>query len=171
MASKVEYGTSSPEVLEMQKYINSKFKTKIPEVGSYGDAMAAAVNDLAGKIEYKASTKVIDPAFVKAMEKALEPRCIVVINGKEVAVTKAQLDALRLVAGKKAAESVRPYVNMMQEAKGYWDAHEKARDANWFWSNVVDAATGAKFPSTSMINAGIAEAKQLEADARACNLT
>lgn len=171
MAAKVEYGTSSTEVLEMQKYINNQFKTKIPEDGTYGDQMAAAVNDLAGKIDYKASVKVIDPAFVKAMEKAAEPRCLVTINGKEVAVTKAQLDALRLVAGKKAAESIRPYVSMMQEAKMYWDAHDKARSDNWFWSNVVDVAVGTKFPSAGMMNAGLAEAKALEAAARACDLT
>ena len=170
MATKVEYGISSPEVLEMQKYINANFKTKIPEDGTYGDVMAAAVNDLADKIDYKGSVKSIDPTFVKAMEKAAEPRCIVIICGKEVAVTRAQLDTMRLIAGKRAAESVRPYVNMMEEAKSLWDAHEKARDANWFWSNVVDAAVGTKFPSTSLINAGMAEAQQLEADARACNL-
>ena len=170
MATKVEYGTSSNEVLEMQKYINNTFETKIPEDGSYGDAMAAAVNDLAGRIGYKGSVKAIDPGFQKAMKDAAEPRAIVRICGTDVAVTKAQLDAMRLVAGKKAAESVRPYTNMMQEAKGLWDAHEKARDSNWFWSNVVDVAVGTKFPSTSLINAGTAEAKQLEADARACNL-
>jgi hypothetical protein len=170
MASKVEYGTSSKDVLDMQKYINSTFGTKIPENGTYDDDMAAAVNDLAGKIGYKGSVKAIDPAFQKAMKEAAEPRAIVQINGKPVAVTKAQLDALRLVAGKKAVESVRPYLNMMQEAKGYWDAHEKARSDNWFWSGVVDVAVGTKFPSAGLMNAAIAEAKSLEADARACAL-
>ena len=29
MAAKVEYGTSSPEVLQMQKYINANFKTML----------------------------------------------------------------------------------------------------------------------------------------------
>lgn len=174
MAAKVEYGTSSKEVLAMQKFLNSqfgKFGVNIPEDGSYGDEMAAQVNALAGKIGYNADTKAIDGKFMAACKEALTPKAKIVVNGVEAWVTRDQLAKLQAAAGKKAGDAVAKYVSMAEEAKSLWDAHDKTRNNNWFWSTAIETATGAKFPPTSLISAAIAEAKALERDARACKAT
>ncbi len=156
----------------MQKFLNGqfgKFGVNIPEDGTYGEAMAAQVNTLAGKIGYNADVKVIDQKFMAACKDALVSRARVKVKGVEALVTREQLAKLQAEAGKRAGDAVAKYVSMAEEAKGLWDAHEKTRDGNWFWSTAIETATGAKFPPVSLINAAIAEARALERDARACN--
>ncbi len=174
MAAKVEYGTSSKEVLAMQKFLNGQFGklgVKIPEDGTYGDEMAAQVNALAGKIGYNADVKEIDQKFMAACKEALMPRTRVVVNGVEAWVTKEQFATLQKAAGQVAGDAVQRYVSMAQEAKMLWDAHDQARSANWFWSTAVETAVGCKFPPASLINAALSEARALESAARSCKAT
>lgn len=164
--SAIDYGTSSKEVQALQKTLTKGFGYKLDVTGTYDDATANAVNDLRGRLGLPASTKGVDDEMQRAMKEALIPRTRVIVNGKEAWVTREQYMTLRKVAGQRAAEAVRPYLEMAAQARTLWESHKKARDDNWFWSKAVDAATGAKFPDAGTIAAAVRAAQDLESDAR-----
>jgi hypothetical protein len=169
--AKVEYGTSSKDVLELQQMLVKDFGYKIKTDGTYDDATADAINDLRGKIGLKGSAKEVDGEMWKAMHHALEPRTLVIVNGKEAWVTKAQFAQLQKLAAERALAAVQPLVSMANEAKMLWDAHNKARSDNWFWSSAVDVAVGTKFPPAGKMDAAVKAAKGLEMQAKAGKLT
>lgn len=167
----LEYGTSSKGVHDLQQMLVKDFGYKLPLTGAYDDATADAINDLRGKIGLKGSAKKVDGEMRKAMAQALEPRTMVVVNGKEAWVTKAQLAVLQKAAADKAVAAVQPLINMANEAKMLWDAHDSARKNNWFWSGAVDLAVGTKFPSAAVMDGAVKAAKGLEMQARSGKLT
>jgi hypothetical protein len=166
----IEYQTSSPQVKDFQAQLK-KFGYKVPTDGSFDDKTLEAYNDLRGKLGMNGASKEVDNDFLKKMKEAEEPRTKVVIKGKEVWVTKAQLAELKQKAGARAGEAVQKYVSMSEEVKSLWDAHDTTRKANWFWSGAVEICTGADFPSAQVISAAVSAAKSLESKARACALT
>ena len=164
-------GSSSSQVAGLQKLLNTTFKYNVPTDGAYDEKTEAAVADLQGKLNLGYTSGIADAATLKAMKEAAIPRTRVIVNGVEAWVTREQLSRLKDVAGKRAAESVRAYVSMANETRMYWDAHDSARKANWFWSEVVDVAVGTKFPDKGMVDRAIKTAEAMERDARACILT
>lgn len=167
----IKYGESSPEVAKLQKLLAQKFGYSLKASGMMDEATAEAVNDLKSKIGIKNTSADVDAATLAAINTAALPRTKVVVNSKTAWVTKTQLATLKAAAGKRAGQAVQVYVNMANEAKLLWDAHDKTRKANWFWSKAVDTATGANFPSKTMMDGAVAAAKAMQAEARAGNLT
>ena len=163
-------GVSSPQVAALQKRLNDKFGYKLPVDGAYDESTKAAVADLQGKMDIGYSSGIVDDKTLKAMADAEIKRTRVVIKDKEYWVTKEQWMTLRAAAGAQAGDVVKTYVSMANEAKMYWEAHDKARRDNWFWSEVVDVAVGTKFPDKGMIDRAIRAADKMESDARACKL-
>lgn len=164
-------GSTSSQVAGLQKLLKTTFKYNVPTDGSYGVETERAVADLQGKLNLGYTSGIADAATMKAMKEAAVPRALVQVGGCKVLVTKEQLARLQAAAGARAGDAVSKYVSMAEEARMYWEAHEKARASNWFWSTAVETATGAKFPPASMLSAAVAEAKAFERDARACKLS
>ncbi len=167
----IKHGESSKQAYDLQKLLNKTFGYNLKTTGELDDATLIALQELKSNIGIKNSSQDVDVATLRAIAEAAVPRTKVVIKGKTAWVTKAQLATLKTKAGKRAGDAVKPYVNMANEAKLLWDAHEKARKANWFWSKAVDTATGATFPSKSMMDAAVSAAKSMESDAKSCTLT
>lgn len=164
-------GISSPQVASLQKLLKTTFGYPVPTDGSYDEATQKAVADLQVKLNLGYSSGEADAATIKAMNAAMIKRTKVVVNGKEAWVTKEQLAILKQKAGKRAGDALRSYISMANEAKMLWDAHDKTRKDNWFWSEVVDVAAGCKFPDKGMIDQAVKAAEKMEAEARACALT
>jgi peptidoglycan hydrolase-like protein with peptidoglycan-binding domain len=166
----LEYGTSHKEVEEVQSALN-KLGYKIPVNGAYDDATAKALEDMCTKLKVQADPMKVDGKMWEALNYASEPRTKVIVNGKEAWVTKAQFAQLQKLASERAVAAVQPLINMANEAKMLWDAHNQARDANWFWSSAVDIAVGTKFPSAGKMDAAVKAAKGMEMQAKAGKLT
>lgn len=166
----LEYGTSHKEVEEVQSTLN-KLGYKIPVNGAYDDATAKALEDMCTKLKIQADPMKVDGKMWEALNYASEPRTKVIVNGKEAWVTKAQFAQLQKLASERAVAAVQPLINMANSAKTLWDAHNQARDANWFWSGAVDIAVGTKFPSAGKMDAAVKAAKGLEMQAKAGKLT
>ena len=164
-------GSTSSQVAGLQKLLKTTFRYNVPTDGAYGEETQKAVADLQGKLNLGYTSGIADAATMKAMKEAAIPKTKVVINGVEAWVTREQLSRIKDVAGKRAADTVSAYVSMANEAKMYWEAHDKARKDNWFWSEVVDVAVGTKFPDKGQIDRAIKAAEAMERDARACNLS
>ncbi len=165
----LEYGTSHPDVKEVQTTLN-KLGYKLPVNGAYDDATATALEDMCKKLKISADPMKVDGKMWEALNYAQEPRTKVVVNGKEAWVTKAQFEQLKKLAAEKASAAVQPLVSMANEAKLLWDAHKSARDANWFWASAVDLASGAKFPASGVMDAAVKAASGAERAAKAGTL-
>lgn len=169
--SGIKYGDCGADVQKLQKMLNSSFGLRVKATGEMDDATVAAVQKLKIKLGITNPDEDIDNKTLLAIKDASLERTKVKIKGKEVWVTKAQYAQLKAKAGQRAAQSVQPYVSMANEAKIYWDAHDKSRKASWFWSKAVDVATGAKFPSKGVMEAAVTAANALQTEAKACTLT
>ncbi|HSF65109.1 MAG TPA: peptidoglycan-binding domain-containing protein [Paracoccaceae bacterium] len=166
----LEYGTSHADVKDVQSTLN-RLGYKIPVNGAYDDATAAALEDMCKKLKIDANPMKVDGKMWEALNYASEPRTLVMVNGKEAWVTKAQLAQLQKLASERALAAVQPLISMANEAQSMWTAHNQARDANWFWSGAVDIAVGTKFPSAASMAAAVKAAKGLEMQAKAGKLT
>lgn len=170
--AKIEFGTSSPEVKSLQKLMNQVLgKGAVPESGTYDETTRDKMAELQGKLDVGHTSGLPDNKTMAAIKEALTPRTKVVVNGVEAWVTKEQLAQLRKVAGKRAAEAVRPFVSMADEAMMYWEAHNSARKDNAFWSGFVDIACNLDFPPKSAMSAAVAAAKALERQAATGTMT
>ncbi|MFN4157989.1 MAG: hypothetical protein ACK4GO_06245 [Gemmobacter sp.] len=170
--ARIEFGTSSPEVKSLQKLMNQVLpKGKIKETGTYDEDTRTAMALLQDQLNVGHSSGLPDQKTMAAMKEALIPRTRIVVNGKEAWVTREQFAQLKRIAGARAAEAVRPYVSMANEAMMYWEAHDSARKDNAFWSKFVDVAVGLKFPSKATMVGAVKAAEAMEKDARDCALT
>ncbi|MDP6469240.1 MAG: peptidoglycan-binding domain-containing protein, partial [Pirellulaceae bacterium] len=130
--AKLAEGVSSPEVKKLQQNINKVLgKGTVKETGSYDEATTRAVAEMQKTLGL-AQTGTADDKTLNAVKEAMEPRTQVTVKGKTAWVTKSQLAQLKSKANAKAAGAVQGYVNMANETKLLWDAHDKNRKDNWF---------------------------------------
>lgn len=163
----IRYGDCSTDVEDLQKLLKQKFKYNIKATGEMDDATVKAVADLKGKLGIQNSSKDVSAATLFAIEDAAIPRTVVVINKKTYHVTKAELAQLRSKASAQAEKVMQPYVQMAAEVQSLYDAHDKVRSNNWFWSNVVDAVTKASFPKKAQMKAAVSAATAMQREAKA----
>jgi peptidoglycan hydrolase-like protein with peptidoglycan-binding domain len=163
--AKLAEGVSSPEVKKLQQNINKVLgKGTVKETGSYDEATTRAVAEMQKTLGL-AQTGTADDKTLNAVKEAMEPRTQVTVKGKTAWVTKSQLAQLKSKANAKAAGAVQGYVNMANETKLLWDAHDKNRKDNWFISGAVDLATGSSFPSKGVIDKATSAANTLKSAA------
>lgn len=142
---------------------------KLKESGDYDDATTQAVAAFQEKAGIGYSSGNWDATTAAAINQIIKsPKSIITIpsTGAKYQVTKAEMEQLKGAAFPKAAKAIEQnYVNMANEAKNYWDAHDKCRKTNWFWGNAIELATGAKFPDASVIDNAVKAANSMKVDA------
>jgi hypothetical protein len=171
MVKSIKPGTSSNQVLAMQKYLNKGFGYHLEESGNYDDETLKAVQQLQSQMGMGMKNGVVDEQMMIAMREALVPRTWVTVNGKTALITKEQFATLRAAAIKRAVAGVEPLVSMATEAQGYWKAHDQAHKKHWFWSKLVDAAVGTTLPPGATMQGAVATAQGLMTAAQAGTLT
>lgn len=166
----LEYGVSGPQVKTLQALINKALKTtRVPENGEFDETTAAGLAELQGKLGIQPSGKA-DAATLEAIKNALVPRTAIVWKGQTFYLTKEEYADLKAKVTVKAQSPVDRYLSMAKEVKSLWDAHDKVRKDNWFWSNAVDVATGAKFPPKSLIDGAVSAASTLSSGVKSGKL-
>lgn len=167
----LEYGVSDPKVVNLQRVINKIMGPgAVPESGSFDEKTRDKLAELQIQMNVPQSGK-LDGRTKDALKIAMEKRTKVTVNGKTAWVTKAQLKTLQAAANRQAAKSIDPYISMAAEVKSLWDANNKARENNWFWSRAVDLASGSKFPSKAMIDNAVKAANGMKTLAAAGKLS
>ncbi len=166
----MELGICSKEVLDLQKDLNKIFGSgKPPADGTYDEKTRDWVNTFQTRMGLKSTGKV-DSSTLLAIDNALIPRKKIIINGKEIYVTKEGLAELRAKARANAVKAVKPFVAMAKEAKGYRDFFKKQRDDNWF-SGIIEFSAGVDFPSKALFDKAIKDAEGMVKDAKSGKLT
>ena len=168
--AKLEYGVSSPDVKKLQQDINKIMgKGTVPEDGTFDESTRDKLAELQKKMG-KMQTGTADKQTLADIKDAKVDRKLVTINSQSAYVTKAQLATLQSKANANAAAAVQGYVDMANHAKSTWDRHFKTRDANWFWSGVVDVAAGISFPKKGVIDKAVGAATAMKTAAAAGTL-
>lgn len=169
--AKLQYGVSGQPVKTLQRQINKALgASRVKENGEFDEATAEALAELQENLGIQPSG-VADGKTMDAIKDALIPRCAVKYKGQVYYLTKEEHADLLAKIKAKAKPPVQRYVEMATEVKSLWDAHNKTRDDNWFWSGAVDVATGAKFPPKSQIDAAVGAANAMASAAGAGTLT
>jgi hypothetical protein len=167
----LEQGVCSPKVKALQVSLNKALGPgTVKESGTYDEATMMAVAKLQKKLGITQTGKA-DDGTLNSLKDALVKRTQVTVNGKTAWVTEQQLKALQGKANGAAANAVDGYVKMANEAQIIWKAHHDAREGNWFMSRVVDTATGATFPSKTVISNAMSAANSMKSAAAAGTLT
>lgn len=163
-------GECSRDVKLLQADINALLgRGTVPMDGTFDERTRDKLAELQLKLGVTQTGK-LDGRTLKAIKDAKIPRTKVVVNGKVAWVTAAQLKVLQAKARLQAEKAIAPYVRMAGEVKLLVDAHKQARSANWFWSTVVDGATGNTFPEDAGAKA-VKAAGQLQTAAATGKLT
>lgn len=163
----LEYNSSSREVEALQKRL-AAYALPVRKTGTLDDQTMAAINTLSARIGLSTSFKDADSRFLKALAEWEKQKFTqIIINGKKLVLTEPEMDKLRKDYGPKAEAEMMPFVRIAEQAKIYWDAYKSVKDDNWFWGNVVEITTRAKFPSASTMDGAIRAAEELRAKARA----
>ena len=166
----LEEGISSPAVKALQVRLNKALGPgTVKESGSYDEATTEAVAQLQQRLGIRQTGKA-DDRTLKSLNEVLDERTQVTVNGKTAWVTEQQLKTLQSKANAASAKAVDGYVKMANELKILWESHDKARSDNWFMSGVVDVATGATFPSKSLIGKAASAASSMKSAAAAGTL-
>ncbi len=166
----VAYGVSSPEVKRLQQNLNAVFRQSVVQPsGSYDEETAAAVARFQAEAGLPQSGQ-FDAQTAEALREALIPRTEVTYQGKTYYLTKEEYDDLK----RKLAEAARSgavdrYMSMAQEVRSLWNAHDSARKDNKVFSWIVEGATGANFPSESLISQAEACAAKMQSAASSGN--
>lgn len=171
MVATIEAGSQSKEAQTLQKTLR-KYGYSVPTDGSVDDATIAACNDLAGRIGYNASSKSIDAGFLKALA-AFEKKTFHLIEwrGKKFLVDDAELEKLKKVFAPIAEQNIQHFVSMAEEVQSLWSAHDGTRSEHWFWANVIEGASGIKFPPKSVPDGALKSAQTLKSAAKNLRLT
>jgi len=166
----LEYGVSDQKVVNLQRVINKIMGPgSVPEHGAFDEKTRDKLAELQLKMGVPQSGK-LDNRTRDGLKEAMEPRTKVTIGNRAAWVTKAQFKTLQAAANAQAAKAMEPYVSMANEVKSLWEANEKARKDNWFWSSAVDLASGSKFPSKGVIDNAVKAAEGMKALAAAGKL-
>lgn len=163
-----EYGICSPEVKVLQKNLNAVLESfRVTVTGTFDEETAAAVAEFQAQAGLPQTGK-LDAETAEAIEDAVKPRTEVIYKGQSYWLTKeeyAELKAELAAAVRQANSPAQQYLNMSQEVRSLWNAHNEARENNVVFSWIVDGATGANFPAESLITAAEANAQRIQAAA------
>lgn len=164
-------GTSSPEVLKLQKTINAIFNaTAVAETGTYDEDTVAKVAELQKKLKIGKTSGEADPATLKAFAQALVPKYLVEVGKVEAYLDAKELATLRDYVETVSLKTLEPTLRMARQFKSIWEAHNKVRDDHWF-AKITEFVTDADFPDAAEAKKVESAAKEIESEASAGTLT
>lgn len=170
--AKMEPGTSSPEVKELQKQINTLLgRGSVKETGTFDEVTQAKVAELQKKLKFGYTSGVPDKKTLDAIDDAMIPRAPLRINNKVYWVTSEEYYKVMTAISNKSVEAVRPYLSMAESFISLWEANDRARKDNKLFSTIVDGVTGANFPSAQTAAKVRAAAKTILTGAQTLTLT
>lgn len=161
--SGIEFGTSSPQVRDLQIHLGTLLGGKVRVTGTYDEATQAAVDEVASRLNLKGGASGrVDAALIKAIAAAAEPRVVVTVMGRTYHVTQKEYAVVMAAAQKKARAIARPWLDLAHKAQVALDAHRRVRDANSIGTALLDQVVQAKFPDEGMVRAATAAAARIE---------